>query len=73
MLEVYLPTYVTEVVSFANNSDAVMATPGVKRINVEYVNFNTNLVTTSFTINIKEPPMTEPTETTEFTESTETT
>ena len=63
---------VTDAVSFANNLDAVMSTPGVKRINVEYVDFDTNLVTTSFTITVKES-LTEPTETTETVENPENT
>lgn len=63
---------VTDAVSFANNLDAVMSTPGVKRINVEYVDFDTNLVTTYFTITVKES-LTEPTETTEMVENPENT
>lgn len=62
---------VTDAISFANDLDAVMSTPGVKRINVEYVDFDTNLATTFFTITVKEPPVTEPTEPTETTPTTE--
>ncbi len=47
-----------------------MTTPGVKTVEIEYVDFYTDLTVTYFTITVKEAPTTEPIESTENTETT---
>lgn len=62
---------VSDKLSFPYGLDEYTSTPGVKRVHIEYVDFDTNLVTTYFTITVKEPPVTESTEPIENTENTE--
>ena len=47
-----------------------MTTPGVKTVEIEYVDSYTDLTVTYFTITVKEAPTTEPVESTEITETT---
>lgn len=62
---------ITEHISFTYGTDKLTSTPGVKKVHIEYVDFDTNLATTYFQITVKES-LTEPTETTESIENTET-